>query len=47
MYKGQWKKRCAYYRQCAYKMEQWAMKGEKPLIVKSVKEKEIKECLID
>jgi hypothetical protein len=25
MYKGQWKKRHAYYKQCAYKVETWRM----------------------
>jgi hypothetical protein len=28
MYRGQWRKRTAYYKQCAYKLETWNM-GER------------------
>ena len=46
MYKGQWKKRTSYYKQCAYNMEVWAMGAEKPnRVVK--KREELNECLLD
>jgi len=28
MYRGQWRKRLAYYRQCTYKLETWAHGGQ-------------------
>lgn len=34
MYRGQWRKRLAYYRQCAYKLETWKQGAEKPSSLK-------------
>ena len=52
MYRSQWKKRCAYYKQCTYSMETWDMGAHEPraTISKKAEYKPIdttSECLID
>jgi len=32
MYRNQWKKRTAYYRQCTYKLESWLMGATEPKV---------------
>jgi superfamily II DNA or RNA helicase len=47
MYRGQWKKRQAYYKQCTYHMETWDMGAEKPRASKQEKPLVLTECLLD
>jgi superfamily II DNA or RNA helicase len=47
MYKGQWLKRLAYYRSCAYQIEEWDMGAESGRRLINKKKVAKEECLID
>jgi superfamily II DNA or RNA helicase len=49
MYRSQWKKRCSYYKQCAYNMETWLHGATSPSNFRKREEKalDFTECLLD
>jgi superfamily II DNA or RNA helicase len=50
MYRGQWKKRTSYYKQCAYNIESWSMGATEPERQRAPKLPELSlatECLIE